>query len=193
MILDDTVLISRVLAYDDHYAFSQLVKKYQSSVRLFLRRMLKNNCEVADDLAQETFILAYKKLQSFERKSSFATWLYAISKNLFLQYVRKTKNQFSWEEKDSAGISTDISGDVFVGISKQNTGLRMDLEEAMQSLRPIERAAVTLCYCQELTHKEVAELLDIPIGTLKTHVNRGRQNLQIFLSEYKKGGQNGST
>lgn len=175
MLLDDAELISRVLAYDDHYAFSQLVRKYQSQLRLFLRRLLKNNYEIADELAQETFIIAYKKLQSFQHRSSFMSWLYAISKNLFLQHIRRTKTQFSWEEEDS------------IEISGQNIDLKVDLEKAMCILRPIERAAITMCHCQDLTHEEVSDILDIPLGTLKTHINRGKKKLQNHLFEYVQG------
>lgn len=75
MIIEDSELISRVLAHDDQYAFSQLVKKYQSQIRLFLRRLIEDQPEVADELAQETFLLAYRKLKTFQGRSQFSTWL----------------------------------------------------------------------------------------------------------------------
>lgn len=179
MLVNDAELIARVLASDDHYAFTQLVSKYQSQVRLFLRRMLKSNTEIADELAQETFILAYKKLKTFEGKSSFASWLYAIAKNLFLQHFRKTKKDFSWEEDQVEDIDTS------------DTSLRIDLEEGIKTLRPIERAVITMCYCQELSHADVSHILEIPLGTVKTHVKRGREKLKAYLEEYNAGVANG--
>ena len=95
MIISDQELVARAKAHDDHYAFSQLVKKYQSPLRLFLRRLLNGDEVRADDVAQETFLLAYRKLDKFEGRSSFATWLFAIGRNQFLMFMRKKRVDFS--------------------------------------------------------------------------------------------------
>ena len=173
MSLDDSDLISRVLARDDRNAFSHLVRKYQSQIRLFLARMLKGNMELAEDLAQETFIQAYKKLETYRGNAKFASWLYTIARNIFLQHIRRSKTEFLWEEDNSEAQEMVVD-------------IKMDLNKAMSFLRPIECAALTMCYCQDLTHSEVAEILDLPLGTLKTHVNRGRLQLQKFMGVVNK-------
>ena len=171
MILSDSDLISRVLARDDRYAFSQLVRKYQSPVRLFLRRLLKGNLEIAEDLSQETFLTAYKKLGTFQGRASFSSWLFAIARNSFLMHIRGKKIEFAWDVQDEEAEY------------KSTSDTKLDLEAAISQLKPIERAAISMCYCEELTHPEVAEILEIPLGTLKTHVNRGRDKLKAILSD----------
>ncbi len=173
MIVNDSELISRVLAYDDHYAYSQLVKKYQSPVRFFLRRLINDKVEIADELAQETFILAYKKIDTFQGKSQFSSWLFAIAKNQFLQYIRKNKREFSWEETNEK--STNPESDT-----------KIDLEEAIKMLRPIEIAVITLSFSQDLSHGDIAEVLEIPLGSVKTHLLRGKDKLKSILSGYNQ-------
>lgn len=169
MIIKDSELISRVLAYDDHYAFSQLIKKYQSPIRLFLRRLIDDKQEIADELAQETFLIAYRKLKTFQGRSQFSTWLYAIAKTQFLQYIRKNHRQFQWEEIDVQSEN-----------SEQRQEDRFDLEKAIKVLRPIERAVLTLSYAKDLSHSDVASILEIPIGSVKTHLLRGKDKLREF-------------
>lgn len=183
MILNDKELVTRVQAYDDHYAFSQLVKKYQSPLRLFLRRLLNGDEARADDLAQETFLLAYRKLERFEGRSSFATWLFAIGKNQFLQQMRKSKQNFSWEE--------DSSQEMMDGGFEDSKSNRMDLEEAMKVLRPIERAVITMCYFEDLTHEDVSQIMELPLGSLKTHIKRGKEKLQKALQGHQNHGSRG--
>ncbi|MCR9204014.1 MAG: sigma-70 family RNA polymerase sigma factor [Halobacteriovoraceae bacterium] len=173
MIINDSELISRVLAYDDHYAYSQLVKKYQSPIRFFLRRLIGDKQEIADELAQETFMLAYRKLKTFQGKAQFSSWLFSIAKNQFLQYIRKNKRDFSWEEVPETGVS-------------QETDSKLDLESAIKELRPIERAVMTLSYSQDLAHQDVANILEIPLGSVKTHLLRGKEKLKIALSGYEE-------
>lgn len=170
MILSDNELVSRVKNYDDHYAFSQLVKKYQSPLRLFLRRLLSGDEGRADDVAQETMLMAYRKIDRFEGKSNFATWLFAIGKNQFLIEIRKQKKSFTWEEE----------------VSIPSLNAKMDIEEAMKVLRPIEKAAITMCYFEDLTHEDVATILEIPLGTLKSHIKSSKEKLQAALKGYKE-------
>lgn len=176
MIINDSELISRVLAYDDHYAYSQLVKKYQSPIRFFLRRLIDDKQEIADELAQETFMLAYRKLDSFQGKAQFSSWLFAIAKNQFLQYIRKNKRNFDWDEdpEENSALTMDT---------------KLDLEDAMKELRPIEKAVITLSYSKDLSHGDVADILEIPLGSVKTHLLRGKEKLKIALTGYEENTQ----
>jgi len=172
MIVNDSDLISRVLAYDDHYAFSQLVKKYQSSVRKFLQRMLSGKREIADELAQETFTQAFRKLHTFQGTAKFSSWLFAIARNQFLQHIRKKKAEFDWEDEFSES-------------APQAADTKLDLEVAFRELRPIEKAVITLSYSQDLSHGDVASILEIPLGSVKTHLLRGKEKLKSTLSGYE--------
>ncbi len=175
MELQDTDLIARVLARDDRHAFAELVRRHQSALRGFLRRVTGGDSALADDLAQETFIEAYKGLARFSGTSSFETWIAAIGYNRFRQYLRKRREQPVAEVEDAA--SDDDSGTV-------RPGLATDMDEAMSHLRSEERAALELCYARGLSHQEAAQVMGCPTGTVKTHILRAKEQLRQLLSAY---------
>src|SRR4249920_1543523 len=106
--LTDAQLIARVVVQDDRHAFSELVRRYQSAVRSTLRRLTAGNHALADDLAQETFLLAYRNLKSFRQEARFSTWLYRIATNAFLADARKRKEELLG---DADGDIADEDGD----------------------------------------------------------------------------------
>ena len=89
--VSDAQLIARAVVQDDRHAFGELVRRHQSAVRSTLRRLTGGNIAHADDLAQETFLLAYRNLKSFRQEAKFSTWLYRIAYNVFLADARKIK------------------------------------------------------------------------------------------------------
>ncbi len=91
MDFSDADLIARVLAHEDQNAFGELVRRHQSPVRAFLARMARGDAHLADDLAQETFLKAWKKLHSFRGNSRFSTWLFGIAFNEFRDAARRRK------------------------------------------------------------------------------------------------------
>src|SRR4030095_11240529 len=102
--LSDAELIARVVVRDDRHAFSELVRRHQSAVRATLRRLTSGNHALADDLAQETFMLAYRNLKSFRQEAQFSTWLYRIATNAYLADARKRKEELLGDgDRDVAG------------------------------------------------------------------------------------------
>src|SRR6266404_9057674 len=91
--LSDAQLIARCVVGDDRHAFTELVKRHQSAVRACLRKLTAGNHALADDLAQETFLLAYRNLRSFRQEAKFSTWLYRIATNCWLADRRKRKEE----------------------------------------------------------------------------------------------------
>jgi RNA polymerase sigma factor (sigma-70 family) len=87
--LSDAQLIARCVVGDDRHAFAELVKRHQSSVRACLRKLTSGNAALSDDLAQETFILAWRNLKSFRQEARFSTWLFRIATNCWLMHARK--------------------------------------------------------------------------------------------------------
>ena len=98
--VSDAALIARVVVGDDRHAFGELVRRHQSAVRATLRKLTSGNAALADDLAQETFLLAYRNLKSFRQEARFSTWLYRIAYNAFLADARKMKELPLPEEVD---------------------------------------------------------------------------------------------
>src|SRR5262244_1719780 len=104
--VSDAQLIARVLVQDDRHAFGELVRRHQSTVRACLRKLTSGNAALADDLAQETFLLAYRNLKSFRQEAKFSTWLYRIAYNVFLADARKMKEVSLPEETEVEDLQT---------------------------------------------------------------------------------------
>jgi RNA polymerase sigma factor (sigma-70 family) len=168
----DADLIARVLAREDHNAFGELVRRYQSPVRAFLARMARGDAHLADDLAQETFLKAWKKLYTFRGSARFSTWLFGIAFNEFRDFARRRK-ELALEDADNLPEESAAAGDGM---------LRLDLTEALKCLSSNERAAVLLCCQNGLSHEEVSQILDCPLGTVKTNILRGKDKLRRFLA-----------
>lgn len=170
----DSGLIARVLASGDHPAFGELVRRHQSAVRKFLRHLAAGDHALADDLAQETFLEAYRGLGNFRGGSAFSTWLLGIARNRWRNARRRP--QFAPLPADRPEQLTDSGAAA--------SDLRHDLAFALRGLSADEQLALHVCYHQGLTHDEAAALLDWPLGTVKTHVARGKQKLRQQLASW---------
>lgn len=140
-----------------------------------MRQLTRTDLALADDLSQEAFLRAYKHLRSFRGEARFSTWLYRITYNVFREDARRRKelvgiNQDAWEaEQDPQTV---------------DPGLRQDLMHALSLLPLHERTAVLLCCQNGLSHDEASRVLDIPLGTVKTNVLRGREKLKKTLAAW---------
>jgi len=184
----DAALIARVVVNDDRHAFAELVRRHQSSVRACLRKLTAGNLALADDLAQETFVLAWRNLKSFRQEARFSTWLYRIATNCWLADARKRKEELLGDaDADVAdeALGVDDAGPAASDHSR-GTALKIDLERAMRVLSDGERAAIVQCYHNDLTHEEAAYVLGMPVGTVKTHVLRAKQKLKAELSAWAR-------
>lgn len=175
MPLTDADLVARVLLDDDHHAFAELVRNHQSPVRGLLRQLTRGDAALADDLGQETFLRAYKNIRSFRGEAKFSTWLYRIAYNCFREEARKRKELVGIDETQLEAEQDPNTVD---------PALRQDLMQALQLLPLHERSAVVLCCQNGLSHDEASRVLDIPLGTVKTNVLRGREKLKKMLSAW---------
>jgi RNA polymerase sigma factor (sigma-70 family) len=173
--LNDADLVARVLLDDDHHAFAELVRNHQSTVRGLLRNLTRADVALADDLSQETFLRAYKNIRSFRGEAKFSTWLYRIAYNCFREDARKRKELVGIDESQLEAEPDPQTVD---------PALRQDLMHALQLLPLHERSAVLLCCQNGLSHDEASRVLDIPLGTVKTNVLRGREKLKKTLAAW---------
>ena len=175
MELTDADLVARVLVDDDQHAFGELVRRHQSTVRGLLRQLTRTDVALADDLAQETFLRAYKNIRSFRGEAKFSTWLYRIGYNCFREEARRRKELVGIDERQLESEPAPETVD---------PGLKHDLMHALSLLPLHERTAVVLCCQNGLSHDEAARVLDIPLGTVKTNVLRGREKLKRTLAAW---------
>lgn len=181
MELNDVELVTMAKAAHDEKAFATLVRRHQSPLRAFLRRLC-GDAALADDIAQETFMKAHSSLVSFKGGGSFRSWLYSIAYREFLQDRRKAKAAARLEDaltQEAKGAETN---------QNLEEGLSLDLRRALAVLEDIERASILLCDAAGLSHSEAALALDTPLGSIKTYVARARQKMRDVLSgEFKPG------
>ncbi len=173
----DAELILAILERDDRRAFAALVARHQSRVRTALRRLTRGDVALADDLAQETFILAWRNLRKFRFEARFSTWLYRIAFNAWQSEARKKREVLL--DLDDGALPPGPDG----AVETPDLAARMDLERAFEILTDGERAAIAACYYADLSHEEAAQALGIPLGTVKTHVLRAKAKLKARLTE----------
>jgi RNA polymerase sigma factor (sigma-70 family) len=160
----------------DRHAFARLVRAHQSRVRLQLRRLAHGDAALADDLAQETFVQAWLHLNEFRGDARLATWLHRIALTRFLQHVRRPQMPLEWNVVDAA----DEPGHD----PRAAQDLSHDVELALQALSEIQRLAVVHCFHLDLSHAEAAQVLGLPLGTLKSHVDRAKIRLRELLGAW---------
>lgn len=176
---------------DDRHAFAELVRRHQSSVRSCLRRLTAGNDALADDLSQETFVLAWRNLKAFRQEARFSTWLYRIATNCWLAHVRKRREELLGDRAGEALADEDVqaAAGAVVEDTSDHSSLKMDLRRAMQKLSDAERAALVQCYDHDLSHEEAAYVLGCPVGTVKTHILRAKQKLKLALADWAPAGE----
>lgn len=173
MTASDSELIARVTCNDDRAAFGELVQRHQSAVRRFLRHLTRGNASLADDLAQDTFLQAYRSLAGYRGDGRFATWLFGIAHNHFRNARRRFRESTSELSTETIDESTPSP--------THTVALKQDLAAALQQLDPDEQTALHLFYQQGLTHPEIAAVTGWPLGTVKTHLARGKDRLRQLL------------
>lgn len=172
----DRALVARALLGDDRRAFEHLLRRHQGMVRAQLRRLLQGDHARADDLAQETFLLAWRKLHQFRGDARFSTWLYRIAYSCFLQMQRKK----------APGV-TALDGDADpLALHPSATDLQLDVERAMRHLSSAEQTVLLHCVQLGLSHGEAAYVLQMPLGTVKSHALRGKAKLRAVLAEWNE-------
>ena len=172
----DRVLVARARRNPSGPAFAELVRRHQGRVRGLLLR-LSRNPTTADDLAQEAFVRAFRGIVAFEGRSSFSTWIYRIAYNIFLNHRARTRAHRplpAVEERPMSGAPHDES--------PGRTDLRKDLAAAVDTLPDHYRDVVVLYYLRQVTYPEIAQILDMPLGTVKTHLHRARAMLRTQMT-----------
>ena len=177
--------IQKVLKGDQN-AFAEIVELYQHQLYQICYRMLNNKHE-AEDIAQEAFMRAYVNIHTFDQQRKFSTWLYRITTNLCIDRIRKKKPDYHLdaEVRGTEGLNmySSIANDDQL---PEEELMRMEVQERVQyeisRLPDKYRAAIVLKYIEELPLAEISEILDLPLGTVKTRIHRGREALRKQLS-----------
>jgi RNA polymerase sigma-70 factor (ECF subfamily) len=178
----DNELVARVVAQQDAAAFGELVRRHQSQVRNFLRKLCRDTV-LADDLSQDCFMHAWDKLHTFVGHGSFIGWLLKVAYTTFLQSKRKS-NRYA-EILQQAGHEKDSGLEQHAQTSDEIT----DLDKFLAVLTEEERAVMILSYACGLSHREISDTADLPVGTVKSIIFRGKEKIRerFEISDHQHG------
>lgn len=165
----DWGLIQRVVFFSDQHAFADLMRRYQAGIKRMMSRFKQLDTASIDDLTQETFLRAYFSLSTFNAQSRFSTWLYRIAFNLVVDQLRKKRL-----ETCSIEWIMDLAGDDELA----QWELQRDIKMAMDLLSPVQQQLVILCFAEGYSHTEAADKMQLPLGTVKTHIMRAKKLLE---------------
>ena len=168
---DDNELVARVVSHQDTAAFGELVRRHQSQVRNFLRK-LSRDVTVADDLSQDCFMHAWDKIDGFSGRGSFIGWLLKIAYTTFLQSKRKSKRYA--EILAEVGHKSEAESRMYTVQPDEVT----DLEKLLAVLSDEERAIMVMSYACGLSHREISEATSMPVGTVKSVIFRGKEKIR---------------
>ncbi len=172
----DEALVARVLASRDTAAFGDIVARHQSTVRGVLRQLTGDHA-LADDLAQDTFMHAWRKLHTFAGRGRLAGWLLRIAHTRFLMHLRKRKS-----EAALAGRLRQESEAALGTVPDRFSSELPDLARLLSVLSDDERSVMVLSYGYGLTHVEIGQVTGLPLGTVKSHIHRGKARIKSHFS-----------
>ena len=176
---DDVKLIRNTLSGDDA-AFSELVYKYQKSVHALAWRKI-GDFQIAEEIAQDTFLQAYKKLASLKNPTQFAGWLYVIAANLCTDWKRRKRPIMKSLETDAPGVLEKTSYEMYLEEQREKKAAEHRQEivrNLLDKLPESERTVVTLHYLGEMTSEAISEFLGVSVNTIKSRLRRARKRLQ---------------
>jgi len=166
-------LIVSLAREGDRGAFEELVRRRQSWMRNLMRRCCRDD-SLADDLAQQIFLKVWLNIRSLREAKAFGGWLKKLAISVWLQHLRKNDALRGAEEFDNIELAQHDS-----------SGLGLDLDSALATLPGTARLCIVLSYNEGMSHREIAELTELPLGTVKSHIKRGTEKLQQLLTAYR--------
>lgn len=164
----ETTVTALAIAGDDA-AYGELVRRRQGQIRGLLRRLCRD-ASLADDLSQQAFLQAWRRLATLESPAAFGAWLRKVAVSMWLQYARSHPERSQEAAPEPA--------------HEPLVGERLDLDRALLQLPDDARLCIVLAYSEGMSHREIAAATDMPLGTVKSHIARGSARLRDLLGAY---------
>jgi len=156
----------------DRAAFAEIVQRRQSALRNLMRRFC-NDATLADDLTQQVFLKAWASLRQLRQPAAFGGWLKRVAVTVWLHHLRRG---------DALRGAAELTGGETA--RRDAVSVAMDLDRALAELAPPWRLCVVLSYNEGMSHREIAATTGLPLGTVKTHIRNGAEQLQALLAAY---------
>lgn len=174
-------------------AYRELVRRYERPVFSLVLRMVRDR-QLAEDLAQETFVKALNAIATYRPEYKFSSWIFKIANNAAIDHLRRREvNTLSLDGAPNATSQEDIEATALQVGDKAETPLAelesrelgSAIERAIGHLRPEYRSCILLRHVEGLAYEEIAQMLDLPLGTVKTYIHRARHELRGMLSHLR--------
>jgi RNA polymerase sigma-70 factor, ECF subfamily len=169
---DEFSVLACAIAGDDT-AYGELVRRRQGSIRSLFRRLCRDPA-LADDLSQQTFLQAWRSIGTLKSPAAFGAWLRRLAINVWLQRVRGAR--LATSAVDPSELPEEAAD---VTLNEQ-----LDLDSALTTLPPEARLCIILAYAERMSHSEIRDATQLPLGTVKSHIARGAARLRHLLGAY---------
>jgi RNA polymerase sigma-70 factor (ECF subfamily) len=175
-------------------AYRELVRRYERPIFSLLFRMVRDR-ELAEDLAQETFVKALNAIDSYRPEYKFSSWIFKIANNAAIDHLRRRElDTLSLEGSPHAATPEAVAATALQIGDRQENALDIVeakelggmIEEAIGRLRPEYRSCILLRHVEGHSYEEIAEMLDLPLGTVKTYIHRARNELRRMLAHLRQ-------
>jgi RNA polymerase sigma-70 factor, ECF subfamily len=175
-------------------AYRELVRRYERPIFSLLYRMVRDR-ELAEDLSQETFVKALNAIESYRPEYKFSSWLFKIANNAAIDHLRRRELDTLSLEGSPHAVTPDAVEATALQIGDRGENpldiveakeLGGEIERAIAQLRPEYRACILLRHVDGRAYEEIAEMLDLPLGTVKTYIHRARNELRRLLAHLKE-------
>jgi RNA polymerase sigma-70 factor, ECF subfamily len=170
-------LVAALAIAGDDVAYGELIRRRQTQVRELLRRLSRDPA-LADDLAQQAFVQAWRTIHTLRAPAAFGGWLRRVAVNVWLQHIRTHGGR----ERPVTDDALHEAADRLAG--EPTTAERVDLDRALALLPPDVRLCIVLAYGERMSHREISEATTLPLGTVKSHITRGAARLRDLLRAY---------
>lgn len=172
----------------DDAAYGELVRRRQAQIRDLLRRLCRNPAQ-ADDLAQQAFLQAWRRIRTLQAAGAFGSWLRKIAVTTWLQHLRargsRPEGNAPAGPADSRNLDEPPLAIADDPVHEPPVAERLDLDRALSQLAPDVRLCVVLAYAERMSHREIAQATGLPLGTVKSHITRGAARLREQLRAYE--------
>ncbi len=174
-------------------AYRELIGRYQRPVMSIIYRLVRDR-ELAEDLAQETFIKVLNAIDRYDPKLKFSSWIFKIAHNTAIDQLRKRElDTLSIDGSPHAQTQEAIEASTIVPVSHEESPeaytasreIGQEIEKALARLRPEYRTAIVLWHVEGRPYDEIAEIMEVPLGTVKTYIHRARNELRKYLAHLR--------
>jgi RNA polymerase sigma-70 factor (ECF subfamily) len=178
----DGELVERAATHEDPAAFGELVRRHEPRIRALLMRLTRGDRVLTEDLAQEAFLRAYRGLPGFEGRAQFSTWVHRIAYYAYLNHRNRVPRHASLPEGFENTAEAQLGE-----MSSVQSDLRRDMAHALDTLPDRYREVVEMHFLRHVPYRDIAQRLDLPLGTVKTQLYRAKLMLRDKMDGWAAG------